>query len=82
MNDFVIDTFLTGFLGGIAGAGISCLALHYHLKTMYLRYKCAKEDVIDLVCYKRLEKEVEKIKHNVEVLTRESYEVFSKEDLQ
>lgn len=76
----MIDMFLTGLLGGITGSGILIAGLYYHFKSLYIQYDMARTEVLDIVCYKRLEKEMETLKHQFEVLQRETYEQFSDEE--
>ena len=68
----MIDMFLTGLLGGAVGATILVIGLYFHFKSLYIQYDMARTEVMDVVCYKRIEKELEKLKHQFEVLQREN----------
>ncbi len=68
----MIDMFLTGLLGGVVGAALLATGLYFHFKALYIQYDMARNDVIDIVCYKKLEKNMETLKHQVEVMQREN----------
>lgn len=72
MNDFMIDMFLTGLLGGVAGSALLVTGLYFHFKSLYIQYDIARTEVMDVVCYKRLEKEMETLKHQFEIMQREN----------
>lgn len=80
MNDLMIDMFLTGMIGGVIGATLLVYALYFHFKSLYIQYDSARSEVIDIVCMKKLEKDIEILKHQFEVIQRETYEQFSDED--
>lgn len=69
-----VDLFLASLMGGVVGGALLMTTMYYHMKAIYLRYREAKDAIMDVMALRKAQADIEKLQMGLKAVCKELYE--------